>query len=203
MARPLKPYKVDKVWNHQTGVSVDIMLDRDSCEFFGVVGGKRFTFKTASDCKREIRKLLHGYDGLKWRKFIEIEMSSVEDSYENYAEFGLETPSFNADFQIRRFEGAKSADKTWVQQPFKEDLEHQESAIKQWPRRKCSGRAVLPYSEKAWATLNEIIVRLRELIARLEEFTNQKDFKKKLETGFVKLIMAAKGEEVRDEPVPD
>lgn len=203
MARPLKPYKVDRVWKHETGVSVDIMLDRETCEFFGMVGGKRFTYKTANECKREIRKMIDGYGGLKWRKFIEIEMCSVEDEYTNHAEFGLETPSFNADFQIRRFEGARSVDETWVQRPFKEDFEHQDSAIHRWPKHKCAGRAVLSYSEGAWKTLNEIILRLGDLIARLEEFTKKKDFKKQLETGFVKLLMAPEREEDRDEPVSD
>ena len=194
MVRPLKPYKVDRVWHHAKGVSVDIMLDRDTCEFFGIVGGKRFAFKTAAECKREIRKMLQGYEGLKWRKFIEIEMTSVEDSCENYSDFNLETPSFNADFQVRRFEGAKSVDNTWIQRPFKEDFDHQDAAIKRWPRRKVSGMTFLPYSEAAWKTLNEIIVRLGDLIARLEEFTKKKDFKNKLETGFVKLLMAPESE---------
>lgn len=195
MVRPLKPYKVDRVHNHKTGISVDIMLDRDSCEFFGVVGGKRFTYKTASECKREVRKMISGYEGLKWRKFIEIKMTSVNDVYSNRAEFGLETPCFDANFQIRRFEGARSVDETWVQRPFKEDLEHQDSAIQRWPKHKCDGGAIVVYSEAAWKTLNEIIVRLGDLIARLEEFTKKKDFKKQLETGFVKMLMAPEGDD--------
>lgn len=167
MARKLKPFKVDRVVNAKTRVSVDIFLDRNKQTFFGMIGPTKIEAATAKECKALVLAALRDYSGLIWKPFLWIEVESKDRSHHhrihNYA-----GGQCRVAVRFARFMGAKAVDGKWVEKPFDEDVHthspfKDEYLMKFWARGDNLPDGVIAYSEEAWASLQDIERRMNEL----------------------------------------
>lgn len=193
MPRKLKPYKVDHVGNQKTGVNVEIMLDRDSQTFFGMVGTIRIEAESAKACKTAVNKALRDYTGMDWQPYIIIGSfrwdghSTVNGYEESRTEISL---------KFHRLLGAKAVDGSWSSKPFEEDAPggdgyhfKEEHYINRWYRPdedddyNYDNERVIPYTKEAWDTLLRMQTRIEEVGAFLRDLFKRDDIEMLLNEG--------------------
>lgn len=177
MPRKLKPYKVDTVTNRQTGITVDILLDRNDTPavFYGMVGPIRIQAATDVECQKLVRRALKDYTGLEWKKFI---ILAAEKTGHDWIRSGYKTINAGLSLAFHRLQGAKTVDGTWTSKPFDEDVvKHtaftDDYHMRQWYRD--GDDVTIPYSEKVWATLLEMKCRIDTMGKFLEDLLKTKD----------------------------
>jgi hypothetical protein len=161
MPRPLKPYKVDDIHHQQAGL-VHIMFDRDSKNFFAVLGTERVEAPDLATCRKLAIEMIPRAAQLKWEPMIEVEggLHEVEQYEAEYV--GIK-------FVYRRFELATRHDGQMVQREHPKDLHKLEtpriSSYRAWP----DNSTLLPYTEERWEALGRLRAVIKEAGERLTE----------------------------------
>lgn len=190
MGRTLKPYKVDEIKDPKSKVVVDIFLDRNEKDFFGVVQNETVRAKTAEECGNQVRARLEEARKFEWRSLIEITFPSTRRYNRVEGAVGVE---------FDRYQIAQTPTGDWIQRPYyspeeETDLQKPVKETGRWhglseknqkrhdrqsgsdirdyhpPREGEEGRTEIPYTEEAWRALNDLRAQLKVVQEKLEEF---------------------------------
>ena len=166
---------------------MDIYLDREDKMFFGMIGPVRIARNTAEECAKEVRKKLQDYTGLEWKSFIVISHDSWGGSSSNN---GHSETRAHVELSFHRLKAAKTIDGTWTQLKFEDDVPSgvyhygKSHYMHRWYRNpdnpQDDDECVIPYTEAAWNTLNQMVAKMNELSDWLDKFTKRKDLAKLL-----------------------
>jgi hypothetical protein len=209
MPRNLKPMKVDYVHDSKTEQYVDVMLDRNSNDFFAKVGEETVRDATAAGCKEKARKLLISLRDFKWTPYIWVQVKEERESgfYGTRAGRGADRITVKLEFEFSRGELAARPDGKFVTRHYLDekglsdsdyrlhgnapeylagDAEHNRSVRSRgedicnyWPEHD-QENVRLDYNEATWLALNAVKERIEQAKKQLQDVVKSADFEKKL-----------------------
>lgn len=182
MGRHLKPLKVEDFIDMKRRIQVDLMLDRNTKQFFAEVQLEKIEAPSIEQLREKVREKVAMWTPLEWRRVIEIEVGGEpnESSWAYRKTIGEHKAQVEVEFC--RLELAQGMDGDWMQRPFAEDLnedkreqqEHQPlkfaESCARWRMEKH-----VPFSDAAWLTLIEIDKAIHSARERLKKLCDPKE----------------------------
>lgn len=177
MPRALKPQKLDSFTHRSYGVTVDLMLDRNSHDFFFDLGGNTFRAESMSDLTRKAREAIAESHNLTWLPMITV--TRLEP-------FACRTNAF-VGFEYDRSWIARKVDGKWLQCSWVNYERENPNEALRWSHDFYPGRKVtafklpshgedrddaktfyLPHSDELWHALEIVCDKITELRKRLD-----------------------------------
>jgi hypothetical protein len=187
--RPLKPYKVDYVYDGKLRVRVEIMFDRDAKLFFAELHTERVQAPSVDECKKLAREMIPRVVQMEWKPYIVVESCTDHDN--RYSHHGRTGHNVELSFVFSRLEITKNLQGHMIERlhvldwPHK-DHQRQTSACNQ------DEDKLIPYSAELWASLvalKEQIEGAGDRLSRLVE--DRKNLPARLAAGNVLALPAA------------
>lgn len=207
MPRKLKPHKVGNTHHNASGLSADIFLDRESCEFFADLHEQRFTAPTKLEVSRLIYAAMGAWRPPTWTQIILItgDFGGYESTWRHDLKHGS-----RLEFSFDRVEVSERESGNEISRPFLprgESFGEEEPEDWQLSRRAegndwetvCGdydGKTRLPYDDDTWRVLVELKRRTDDLSARLRVLLedNPKQLKVLADTVFRQLQAPGEGD---------
>lgn len=210
MPRRLIPRKVGEITNARLGVTVDLMLDRNTLEFFAELGDLKITNKSADTVKAKMGEAIRAVSKLDWFPVVHIEQKDA------FMSGGLE--GF-VGFKTERFWMAKKPNGRLTTLPWNRYmmLATSEMETRWWSMvRDATGfywennwgkfelpcsegkNHYLPYTDELWAGTERLITAIKLLRERLIALISSEEGIKQLVSigaSMIKALPAPKGEE--------
>ena len=188
MPREKKPQQVDEVYHERLGITVPIMLNRNTLEFYAEYEGDRIEARSAQEVKQQVEDLVRGGLTAEWQPVLKVQVTTPRD----YAMYEDVQGSLGIKFR-RYWVGFTPTGKT-LQCEWNTPAAERRSAAKKYtelvrpneveridfrslPAVKHEGSSwhqgsdtyFLDYTEEMWAALNAIVAQLEKACDTLEQ----------------------------------